>query len=146
MSDACDFPQLLARHQVRITPLRLEVLAVLGSQSRALRAGEILAAVRLRRRVNKVTIYRILEDFTRLGLIRRVPLEGKAAHYELACEHHPPHPHFQCHACGVVLCLEPVPLEPVWNQIRGPMGNRADRLEIRVEGVCQKCRDLEKSP
>lgn len=140
MSDACDFPRLLAHHQVRLTPLRLAVLEVLGSANQAFPAREILQRIQGRRRVNKVTVYRILEDFSRRGLVRKIPAEGKATLYELACEHHPPHPHFQCHACGEVQCLEPVSLERVWDEIKGPLGHRADRLEIRVAGVCRRCR------
>jgi Fe2+ or Zn2+ uptake regulation protein len=140
MSDACDFPGLLALFQVRVTPLRLAVLEVLGSANRAFRAKDILIDIQTRRRVNKVTVYRILEDFSRRGFIRKIPAEGKAALYELACEHHPPHPHFQCQTCGVVECLEPVPLGRVWDEIRGGLGHRADRLEIRVAGLCRRCR------
>jgi len=140
MGDACDFPGLLAHFQVRATPLRLAVLEVLGSAGRALQAKDILTQIQNLRRVNRVTVYRILEDFSRRGLIRKIPGAGKAALFELACEHHPPHPHFQCHTCGEVECLEPVPLERVWDEIRGPLGHRADRLEIRVAGVCRRCR------
>jgi len=140
MGDACDFRGLLEHHQVRVTPLRLAVLEALGSANQAFRARDILVHIQRRRRVNKVTVYRILEDFSRRGLIRKIPVEGKAAIYELACEHHPPHPHFQCHDCGEVECLEPVALERVWDEIRGPLGHRADRLEIRVAGVCRRCR------
>jgi Fur family ferric uptake transcriptional regulator len=139
MSDACDFETLLAHHSVRPTALRLAVLEVLGSAKQAFRAGDILQQIQRQRRVNKVTVYRILEDFSQRGLIRRIPAEGKAALFELACEHHPPHPHFQCHSCGEVECLEPVPLERVWDEIKGPLGHRADRLEIRVAGVCRRC-------
>lgn len=143
MSDACDFAVLLAHHRVRPTPLRLAVLIALGSAKQAFRAGEILQQIKAQRPVNKVTVYRILEDFCRRGLIRRIQVEGKAALYELACEHRPPHPHFQCHTCGEVECLEPVPLERVWGEIKGPLGHQADRLEIRVAGVCRRCRDSE---
>jgi Fur family ferric uptake transcriptional regulator len=144
MSDACDFEMFLAHHKVRPTPLRLAVLEVLGSANHAFRAGDIVQQIRAQRPVNKVTVYRILEDFWRRGLIRRIPVEGKAALYELACDHHPPHPHFQCHSCGEVECLEPVPLERVWDEIKGPLGHRADRLEIRVAGVCRRCRGSER--
>jgi Fur family ferric uptake transcriptional regulator len=140
MGDACDFQGLLARFQVRATPLRLAVLEALGAANRALRAKDILMLIQNQRRVNKVTVYRILEDFSRRGLIRKIPAEGKAALFELACEHNPPHPHFQCHACGIVECLEPVPLGQVWDEIKGPLGHRADRLEIRVAGLCRRCR------
>lgn len=139
--DQCNFPQVLAGHGLRPTPLRLAVLEILGSAAQALLPKEILALIRARRRVNKVSIYRILEDFTRLGLVRRLSLEERASHYELACEHHPAHPHFQCHHCGEVQCLHPVPLEQMWAELQGPLGNRAERIDIRVEGVCHKCRD-----
>lgn len=140
MSDACNFDAFLARHRVRATPLRLAVLKALGSANQAFRARDILDQIQAHRPVNKVTVYRILEDFCRRGLIRRLSGAGKAALYELACEHHPPHPHFQCHSCGEVECLEPVPLEWVWDELKGPLGHRADCLEIRVAGVCRRCR------
>ena len=142
MSDLCDFPQLLARRGVKATALRLAVLEVLGAAPRALRAQEILELIRARRRVNKVTVYRILDDFTRRGLLRRLAMDDRASLYELACEHNPPHPHFQCHQCGQVQCLEPAPLERMWAELRGPLGNRADRIDIRVAGVCHKCREV----
>lgn len=139
MSDGCDFPRFLTGHRLRPTALRLLVLEVLGSAERAFTAREILEAVRRRRRVNKVSVYRILEDFSRLGLVRQVPVTGGSAHYELACEHHPPHPHFQCRECGDLECLEPVSLEQVRREIEGVLGRRAEGLEVRVAGVCRRC-------
>jgi Fur family ferric uptake transcriptional regulator len=142
MGDRCNFPQLLARQGLRATALRLLVLEILGNSARTWTVRDLLTAVRRQRPVNKVTIYRILEDFMRLGLVRRLSGAGSAAHYELACEHHPPHPHFHCRDCGEVQCLEPLPLERLWRELKGPLGNQAERLEIRVAGVCHKCRKI----
>jgi Fur family ferric uptake transcriptional regulator len=142
MSDHCNFPQWLAQEGLRATPVRLAVLDILAAAPRALRAQEILEIIRGRRRVNKVTVYRILEDFTRRGMVRKVSLEGRVSHFELACEHHPPHPHFQCQVCREVQCLEPVALEKMWSELLGPVGNRADHIEIRIDGLCHKCRDI----
>ena len=141
MSDRCNFHAALLRMHLRPTPLRLQVLETLGSENRAWQAREVLDAIRARRPVNKVTVYRILDDLVCLGLVRKLPSEGTAAHYELACEHHPPHPHFQCQACGEVQCLEPVPLEHLWRELKGPLGNRVDRLEIRAAGLCRRCQE-----
>jgi len=141
MNDRCNFPEVLVRRLLRPTPLRLKVLETLESENRAWQAREILDAIRARRPVNKVSIYRILDDLVRLGLVRKLPSEGTAAYYELACEHHPPHPHFQCQTCGEVQCLEPVSLEHIWQELKGPVGNLVDRLEIRVAGLCHKCRN-----
>ena len=142
MSDRCDFRQWLRRLELRPTPVRLAVLETLGAAPRALRAQEILEAIRAQRRVNKVTVYRILEDFTRRGIIRRLALEGRVSHYELACEHRPPHPHFQCHTCREIQCLEPAPLAGLWAELQGPLGNRADHIDVRVQGLCHKCREI----
>lgn len=142
MSDLCNFPQLLGRHGVKQTPLRLAVLEILGGAPRALRALEILELLRSRRQVNKVTVYRILEDFTRRGILRRLSMEGRGYHFELACEHHPPHPHFQCRTCQEIQCLEPVPLARMWTELQGPVGNQAEHIDIRVAGLCHKCRQI----
>ena len=143
MSDLCNFQAALAQRHLRPTPLRLRVLETLASENRAWQAREVLEAIRARRRVNKVTVYRILDDLVRLGLVRKLPGAKAAAHYELACEHHPPHPHFQCQSCGELQCLEPVPLEHLWREIKGPLGNRVDLLEIRAAGLCRRCQGLE---
>jgi Fur family ferric uptake transcriptional regulator len=132
----------LSLQGLRPTPVRLAVLETLAAAPRALKAREILAGIRSRRRVNKVTVYRILEDFTRRGIIRRLALEGRACHFELACEHHPPHPHFRCQVCREVQCLDPAPLKQMWTELQGPLGNRADHIDVRVEGLCHKCREI----
>jgi Fur family ferric uptake transcriptional regulator len=145
MSDRCDFPQWLAQQGLRATPVRLAVLDILADAPRALRAQELLTMIRTRRRVNKVTVYRILEDFTRRGMVRKLSLEGRVSHFELACEHHPPHPHFQCQVCREVQCLEPVALQQMWTALQGPVGNRADHIDIKVAGLCHKCRATTKA-
>lgn len=142
MADRCNFAELLSQKALRLTPLRLLVLEILGERERAWPARDLLQAVRSRRPANKVTIYRILENLVRLGLVRRLSLAGAAAHYELACEHHPPHPHFHCRDCGQVECLDPVPLEQIWRELKGPLGHQAERLEIRVAGLCRHCRGM----
>ncbi len=140
MNDRCDFRQWLASEGLKLTRVRLAVLEILGAAPRALQAKEILAAIRTGRRVNKVTVYRILEDFSNRGMVRRLSLDGRVSHYELAGAQRPPHPHFQCHTCREVQCLDPVPLTRVWTELQGPVGNRADHIDIRVEGLCHKCR------
>lgn len=142
MSDRCDFKKLMAAKGMRATPLRLEVLSVMSDSRHAMTAQEVLEAVMARGKVNRVTVYRILEDLIRVGIMRRLSLEGKSSRFELACEHHPPHPHFQCEKCGQVQCLEPVPMERLWSELRGPLGNEADRIEIRVAGICPRCRGV----
>lgn len=139
MTKSGDFSRTLQELGLRPTGLRLALLEALAAAGRALTAGELLEQIRRTRQVNKVTVYRLLEEFSCRGLVRRVAAQGKAAHFELALGE-PPHPHFQCDNCGAVECLEPVSLEEIWEVLKGPLGHRADRLEIRVAGVCRECR------
>jgi Fur family ferric uptake transcriptional regulator len=141
MGDRCNFPELLAQQGLRATSIRLAVLEILAEAPCALRVQDILRLIRTRRRVNKVTIYRILEDFAQRGLVRKLALEERVSHFELACEHHPPHPHFRCQVCREVQCLEPVALPRMWRKLRGAEGNLAHYIEIRIEGICHKCRN-----
>ncbi len=142
MNQGMDIKQWLTSFGRRPTAARLLVLASLHQEGGALNAPQILAWVRRTRKVNKVTVYRILEDFVGLGILRRLVLEGRATYYELASEQHPAHPHFQCRSCGMVQCLEPVNLARIWPELRGPLGNRAEKIEILVEGTCRRCRGL----
>ncbi|MBW1985727.1 MAG: transcriptional repressor [Deltaproteobacteria bacterium] len=142
MSEWCNFRQLLGRHHLRPTALRLRVLEILGAASQALPAQKILDLIRTQRQVNKVTIYRILSGFWQYGIIRKINPEGRSTLYELACEHHPPHPHFQCLNCGEVQCLESISLDRIWDELKPVLGWRAQRLEVRVEGICPKCQAL----
>ncbi len=132
---------LLQQHHMRPTSARLAVFQVIADADGVLRSAEVYQQVLRRRRINRVTVYRILEEFTQRGIIRRLSLEGRSRFYELAAGCIPVHPHFQCQICGVVQCLEPMNMERIWEELKGPMGNMAERIEIRVNGICHKCRE-----
>ena len=85
MSDRCNFFHWLALEGLRATPVRLALLEILGEAVRALRAQEILELIRTRRRVNKVTVYRILEDFASKSLWWHQYLTGAGAQVENLC-------------------------------------------------------------
>lgn len=51
----------------------------------------------LRRAVNKVTLYRMIERFADTGLVERIQTNDRARHYEFQHEHHH---HLTCTYCG----------------------------------------------
>lgn len=140
MHDQCNFYDLLRDNDIRVTPLRIAVLETLRLAGKALTAPEIIRRVRKRLPIHKVTVYRILEGLIARGILRRISLNENAFRYELACVHNPPHPHFECSTCGEIQCLDPVDLSRIWVEVKGPLGNRADSIEIRVQGVCYRCK------
>ncbi|MCD8140558.1 MAG: transcriptional repressor [Planctomycetaceae bacterium] len=79
------------------------------------------------------SVYRILDDFSSVGLIRR--LEGaKVIRYDADTR---PHEHFVCDRCGRMhdfACIEP---EEVVAKCRD--FGRVDSVELTVHGLCRDC-------
>ncbi|MGQ9920711.1 MAG: Fur family transcriptional regulator [Desulfobacca sp.] len=133
--------EYLAAYGLKATPLRLALMELFLQTPRAQTAPEVLAALNARRRLHKVTVYRMLTLFTQKGLLRKLSLTGRTDYYELAGGICSPHPHFQCLRCGAVQCLEPIDLSPWLAWMPERAGNLVLRVSIRMEGLCQKCRE-----
>jgi Fur family ferric uptake transcriptional regulator len=114
----------------KATPQRLAVLA-------AISAGQHQGLEEIRARcpeVGMVTVYRALDLFTGLGLVRRLDL-GQGPRYELAEDHHH---HLVCEDCGSVKEFErcPVDLQSL-PRVGGDFEVRAHSLELY--GRCSDC-------
>src|SRR5215218_3985994 len=115
----------------KATPQRLAVLA-------AISAGRHQGLDEIRARcpeVGMVTVYRALDLFSGLGLVRRLDL-GYGPRYELAEDHHH---HLICERCGSVTEFErcPVDLRDL-PRVGVDFEVRAHSLE--VYGMCSACR------
>ena len=115
----------------KATPQRLAVLA-------AISAGQHQGLDEIRARcpeVGMVTVYRALDLFSGLGLVRRLDL-GCGTRYELAEDHHH---HLICEDCGAVTEFEWCPLD------LQSLPRLGDDFEVRahsveVYGTCSECR------
>jgi Fur family ferric uptake transcriptional regulator len=118
-------------HGYKATPQRLAVLA-------AISAGQHQGFDEIRARcteVGMVTVYRTLDLFCGLGLVRRLDL-GFGPRYELAEDHHH---HLVCENCGNVTEFEWCPLDlQSLPRVGGDFEVRAHSLE--VYGTCSGCR------
>ncbi|MDQ3863634.1 MAG: transcriptional repressor [Actinomycetota bacterium] len=113
----------------KATPQRLAVLAAIG-------AGQHQGLEEIRARcpeVGMVTVYRTLDLFLELGLVRRLDL-GYGPRYELAEDHHH---HLICEDCGRVTEFERCPVD-LRSLGGGGFEVRAHSLE--VYGTCSECR------
>jgi Fur family ferric uptake transcriptional regulator len=140
MCHQCDYPQMLKTAGLDATANRLHVLEIIGNNSFPLSAGDIYQTLERRSRINRVTVYRILDRLVDQGVVERLSTGGRAAYYGLAPNaFHRPHPHFYCKSCGQMDCLNPESLnieaEALWKTFPG----RIDKVEVRVDGVCKNC-------
>ena len=140
MCHRCDYPALLTAADLEQTTNRLRVLEVIGNNTYPLSAADIFKTLERSSRINRVTVYRILDLLVERGLVERISTGGRAFYYGMAPnENHRPHPHFYCKRCGQMDCLTPdslsVKTDTLWKTFPG----RIDKVEIRIDGVCKNC-------
>jgi Fur family ferric uptake transcriptional regulator len=113
----------------KATPQRLAVLRALTAEQH-----QSLEEIRARcPEVGLVTIYRTLDLFTGIGVVRRLDL-GDGPRYELAEDHHH---HLICEHCGDVSEFEECPLDL---RLLRDKGFEINAHSLEIYGRCTGCR------
>lgn len=140
-ADSTRWIQLLEESGLRITPVRLGVLNVLGRNKQPADVPSIMA--KLPGHADAVTVYRTLNTFLRTKLVHRVRGEDRSWRYAVGEGHHPiehHHPHFVCDDCGKVECL--VEAEVPKGLVK-KLGVARDHVinhsEVVLHGICPNC-------
>ncbi|MBV8514221.1 MAG: transcriptional repressor [Acidobacteria bacterium] len=133
--DVNQIKRCLEEKGLRCTPQRYAVMAFLMDHNSHPTAAETFEAVnRVDPRSSRATTYNNLRDLVKVGLVREVAVEGRAARYDAkGMRHH----HFICDRCGEVEDVE-------WYSVPNPasrfLGNRKLReCELIFRGLCTKC-------
>jgi len=130
------FPDFCHEHGLKCTAQRHAVFATLRQAHDHPSVDEIWGAVRNTiPTVTRDSVYRILNEFSALGLISRMDALS-AARYDTCLG---PHAHFICERCGSVTDF---PLPPKFPVPKG-MPTEQHHFELRVTGVCDRCRKAE---
>jgi Fur family ferric uptake transcriptional regulator len=134
--------ELLRAHQLRVTPVRRQVLEVFLDRDQALAHSDLEAAIA---QVDRITLYRTLRTFEQKGLIHRA-IDGsdklKYALCQSGCSEHrhiDRHAHFHCDRCGRTLCVD----EVIAPSISAPKGFKVNALHLVMQGVCERCGEEE---
>jgi Fe2+ or Zn2+ uptake regulation protein len=114
---------------IRLTEKRKQILDVLQSKKKALSAAEVHAFLP---GMDLVTVYRNLDAFTKLKLIRRVSLGTDEALYEYQ---HEPHHHAICSDCEKVIHFKAPDKKII--KLLGLEDFDVDELEVTVRGKCK---------
>ena len=132
-----DGPDILKHGGLAATAKRLLVVQALAASGGPLTPQELLAA--LGERLNRVTLYRILDLLVEHGLVTRHNA-GERAFPLLPCARAPRgHAHFTCTRCGHTQCLDSRPLEAGFSELLAHFPMRVDSAEVRFGGICQGC-------
>jgi len=140
----CDIHSTLQDAGLSKTLQRVAVLSALIHASIPLCVKDILEQIGLDCRINKVTVYRILDSFKTAGIIREIPTDHGEKFYEMACRHNPLHAHFYCRVCRNLSCL---PAAEITGELMKRFRSGKESVEnivINLSGVCAGCQTLKK--
>lgn len=130
---------LLRTQKLRVTDARVRVLATLMQAQEPLTIEELAARIA---GVHFVTIYRVLEQFERTGLVYRADFRSGKASYEYQPHHHH---HVTCSGCGtreaVSLCIE---REASRVLAEAQKFATVDSHVLEFFGVCTECKSRER--
>jgi Fur family transcriptional regulator, ferric uptake regulator len=120
---------------------RSTITEAIGSKHCAITADELSQDLRRGGRpIGNATIYRTLELFERLRLLRRLDFGDGVARYEPTLPeggHH--HHHYVCSSCGTVTAFEDEAVEETIEELSERFGQRVEEHELILRGTCSAC-------
>lgn len=130
--------ELLREHGYRITPGRIALLLLLSYSKKPLTVGEIqkeMGGV-----MDKVTLYRALEDFVASNIVGKINLNTTAAYYEFLHEGHHHH-HIVCEKCGKIEDIEHCEQANLQQEVLRSSKNFSTITSHSLEffGLCKTC-------
>ncbi|MCL0057990.1 transcriptional repressor [Dehalococcoidales bacterium] len=124
---------------MRVTNQRSLIMEIIRQGGGHLDADEIYRRARKKRsRLSFSTVYRALQTFKKLGLVKELHLDEGHHHYEVntSGEHH----HLVCLSCGQVFEFH----KRLSHYIKRNLAEAKDfditETEVRVSGYCAECR------
>ena len=127
---------------LRCTRQRAALLRCLAALPRHFGAEEVLQRMTAAPApvvVSRATLYRLLGELERLGVLRRVLLSEGHSHYEFAsgrghnC-------HLVCPRCGQVAEVRSAALEAAVTEICARRSSDVELAEVEISALCARCR------
>ena len=127
----------LQKADLKITNARLAILSYLSSANQPLDADSIYQHLQQEHdRVDKVTVYRVLDSFFQKGLITRLDFqEGKFRYEKNDREHH----HLICEQCGRIEDMSDCKIEEFQQGIAEKKQFLIKRHSLEFYGICHLC-------
>ncbi len=128
---------------LKVTPRRLAVARLLLGAKGSLTPEQVWRQLRPELgMLGLPTVYRILEELARVGVLVRVELSDNALHYA-ACRARPGkhHHHLVCLGCGAVDVVEGCTFERQVSRVETRTGFKVLGHRLQVEGLCAGCRE-----
>ena len=133
---ASDFPQLLKSLQLKVTPQRLAILAIMLAARTYLSPEEVQGQLQQEEgsKVGLPTIYRNLEELSVQGVISKILHPNRQLYYYF-CPNRGHHHHFVCLSCRTVQDIDYCGFA----EMAGHIDGRVDLHIMQALGTCGSC-------
>ncbi len=128
--------QLLSNHGHRITRARKSVFNALDAAGKPLGTTAIIA---LCPGVDRVSVYRSIDLFSRLGIIKLIPV-GWKQQYELTSLFKSHHHHMFCTKCKTLIDIHSDDFEDFVTKLANAHQFTSFDHTFEIRGICRKCK------
>ena len=129
--------EILKNNNSRNTNQKMEVFLLFINESRPISATFIIKSLPM---INKSSVYRILDLFIKLNIIKTIP-RGFKTLYEISDIFHPHHHHITCEACGKTHALASNRLEKLIHELSLEADMIPSHHHIELYGFCKNCKN-----
>jgi len=137
--DNCSSNVLLKSKQIKITAQRVEILDEIINTNHPFSVNELHSKLKPDLNIDLATVYRFINLLTKSEIIREVVNSDGFQYFELACVHHPLHPHFICENCKNISCLKNLNSLDAVNLGSYTGNNLVRKISLNFTGICSKC-------
>lgn len=140
--DLTTFKRILSENNYRVTKARQSTFAILLSpEPQSIR--QIL--IKTKGKVDRVSVYRSIEVFEKLGIVHRVNMGWKYK-LELGDQFMSHHHHLTCLNCGKVIDIgDEKHIDEFIRQVTKEFDFTVRRHQFEIDGICQACSKKSKS-
>lgn len=137
-----DYKDELNRANVQVTQARLAIIEHFGSHDEPIDAQDLVEHLREKLNIDRATIFRILNVFTKNGLLKKLEFGEGKARYELAnsTDHH----HLICENCGKIEDIPDTVIPKMEKEIEKNHNFLIKRHSLEFFGLCKDCQKLKK--
>jgi Fur family transcriptional regulator, ferric uptake regulator len=129
-------PTTLRSSGLKATPARVAVLKVLTKAKKPLSIQNI--GKLLKDTPDQATLYRMVEQLKKAGIIHQINLEHGHAHYEIDSPTH--HHHIICENCGKIVDISSCDIESLEKEVLKKSGfKKINRHSLEFFGLCKNC-------
>lgn len=137
MEQFSELEALFAQQHLRLTQPRRSVFEALYKSTEPLMVSQLIKTCAP---TDRVSIYRTLDLFVKLGIAEIVPL-GWKQRFELTSPFRPHHHHLHCIQCGILIDVHSHKLELLVAAITREYSFVPLEHKFEVSGLCQTCRN-----